>query len=48
MALIIIGLLLTYVTIYYSASHNNDKKKQKAWELKVIAVIWLAVGALIY
>jgi len=41
-----IGLPLFYVARYLSAP--EDKKKQKARDLKVIAIIWMAVGVMIY
>ena len=44
--LIGIGLPLFYVARYLSAP--EDKKKQKARDLKVIAIIWMAVGVMIY
>jgi len=44
--LIGIGLPLFYVARYLSAP--GDKKKQKARDLKVIAIIWMAVGVMIY
>jgi hypothetical protein len=44
--LIGIGLPLYYVARYLSAP--EDKKKQKARDLKVIAIIWMAVGMMIY
>ncbi len=44
--MIAIGLPLFYVGRYFSAP--EDKKKQKARDLKVIGIIWMAVGVLIY
>lgn len=44
--LIAVGLPLFYVGRYLSAP--EDKKKQKARDLKVIAIVWMAVGVLIY
>jgi hypothetical protein len=44
--LIAIGVPLFYVGRYLSAP--EDQKKQKAGDLKVIAVVWMAVGVLIY
>ena len=41
-----IGLPLFYVARYLSAP--EDKKKQKARDLKIIAIIWMAVGVMIY
>jgi hypothetical protein len=41
-----IGLPLFYVARYLSAP--EDKKKQKARDVKVIAIIWMAVGVMIY
>jgi hypothetical protein len=41
-----IGLPLFYIARYFSAP--DDKKKQKARDLKVIAIIWMAVGVMIY
>ena len=44
--LIGIGLPLSYVARYLSAP--EDKRKQKARDLKVIAIIWMAAGVMIY
>jgi hypothetical protein len=44
--LIAVGVPLFYVGRYLSAP--EDQKKQKARELKVIAIVWMAVGVLIY
>ncbi len=44
--LIAIGLPLFYLGRYFSAP--EDKKKQKAREIKEIAIIWMAVGVMIY
>ena len=44
--MIAVGLPLFYVGRYFSAP--EDKKKQKARDLKVIGIIWMAVGVLIY
>jgi uncharacterized membrane-anchored protein len=44
--LIAVGLPLFYIARYFSAP--EDKKKQKARDLKIIAVVWMAVGVLIY
>jgi len=41
-----IGLPLFYVARYLSAS--EDEKKRKARDVKVIAIIWMAVGVMIY
>ena len=46
LVLIGIGLPLFYVARYFSAP--EDKKKQKARDLKVIAIIWMAAGVMIY
>ena len=44
--LIGIGLPLFYIARYLSAP--EDQKKQKARDLKVIAIIWMVVGVMIY
>ncbi|MGA2158688.1 MAG: hypothetical protein ABSG90_05680 [Dehalococcoidia bacterium] len=44
--MIAIGLPLFYIASYLSAP--EDKKQQRAGYLKVIAVIWVAAGVLIY
>ncbi len=44
--LIGIGVPLFGVARYFSAP--EEKKKQKARGLKVIAIIWMAVGVMIY
>jgi hypothetical protein len=44
--MIAIGLPLFYVGRYFSAP--DDQKKQKARDVKVIAIIWMAVGVMIY
>jgi len=44
--LIGIGVPLFYLARYLSAP--EDKKKQKVRSLKVIAIVWMAVGVLIY
>ena len=44
--LIGIGLPLFYVARYLLAP--DDKKKQKARDMKVIAIIWMVVGVMIY
>lgn len=44
--LIAIGLPLFYIARYLLAP--GDKKRQKARDLKIIAVIWMSVGVLIY
>ncbi|MHB8086058.1 MAG: hypothetical protein ACYDHZ_09545 [Dehalococcoidia bacterium] len=44
--LIATGLPLFYVGRYLSAP--EDKKKQKARDLKVIGIVWMAIGVLIY
>ena len=44
--LIGIGLPLFYIARYLSAP--EDQKKQKARNLKVIAIIWMAAGVMIY
>ena len=44
--LIAIGVPLFYLARYLSAP--EDKKKQNARDLKVIAIVWMAVGVLIY
>ena len=44
--MIAIGVPLFYVGRYLSAP--DDKKKQKARDIKVIGIVWMAVGVLIY
>lgn len=44
--LIGIGLPLFYVARYLLAT--EDEKKQKARDVKVIAIIWMVVGVMIY
>ncbi len=44
--LIAVGLPLFFVGRYLSAP--EDKKKQKARDIKIIGIIWMAVGVLIY
>jgi uncharacterized protein YjeT (DUF2065 family) len=44
--MIAIGLPLFYLGRYFSAA--EDKKKQKARDLKVIGIIWMVAGVLIY
>ncbi len=44
--MISLGLPLFYVAGYLLAP--EDKKKQKAQDLKVIGIIWMVVGVLIY
>ena len=44
--MIAIGLPLFYVARYFSAP--EDKKKQKARDVKVIGIIWMVVGVMIY
>ena len=44
--LIAVGLPLYYLGRYFSAP--DSEKKQKAREIKEIAIIWMAVGAAIY
>jgi heme/copper-type cytochrome/quinol oxidase subunit 2 len=44
--MIAVGLPLFYVGRYLSAP--EDKKKQKARGLKIIGIVWMAVGVLIY
>jgi hypothetical protein len=44
--LIAIGLPLFYIARYLSAP--EDKKKRKARDLKIIAIIWMSIGVLIY
>lgn len=41
-----IGLPLFYIGRYLSAP--EDKKKQKARDVKVIGIIWMAAGVIIY
>jgi heme/copper-type cytochrome/quinol oxidase subunit 2 len=41
-----IGLPLFYVARYFLAP--EDKKKQKARDVKVIGIIWMVVGVMIY
>jgi uncharacterized membrane-anchored protein len=44
--MIAIGLPLFYVGRYFSAPESE--KKQKARDIKGIAIIWMAVGVMIY
>jgi heme/copper-type cytochrome/quinol oxidase subunit 2 len=44
--LIAIGVPLFYLARYLSAP--EDKKKQKVRSLKVLAIVWMTVGVLIY
>jgi heme/copper-type cytochrome/quinol oxidase subunit 2 len=44
--MIAIGLPLFYVGRYFRAP--EDEKKQKARDMQVIAIIWMAAGVLIY
>ena len=44
--MISIGISLFYVAIYLLAP--EDKKKQKAQEMKYIGIGWIIIGALIY
>jgi hypothetical protein len=44
--MIAIGLPLFYVARYLLAP--EDKKKQKARDVKVIGIIWMIVGVMIY
>jgi len=44
--MISIGISLFYVARYLLAP--EDKKKLKARDLKVIAIIWMAAGVMIY
>jgi hypothetical protein len=44
--LIAVGLPLFYVGRYLSAS--EDKKKQRARDIKSIGILWMAIGVLIY
>jgi len=44
--MIAIGLPLFYVARYLLAP--EDKKKQKARDVKVIGIIWMVVGVMIY
>jgi hypothetical protein len=45
-ALIAVGLPLFYVGRYLSAP--SDEKEQKARDIKIIAIVWMAAGFLIY
>jgi heme/copper-type cytochrome/quinol oxidase subunit 2 len=44
--LIAIGVPLFYLARYFSAP--EDKKKQKVRSLKVLAIVWMTVGVMIY
>jgi heme/copper-type cytochrome/quinol oxidase subunit 2 len=44
--LIAIGLPLFYLGRYFRAP--EDEKKQKARDVQIIAIIWMAAGVLIY
>jgi uncharacterized membrane-anchored protein len=44
--MISIGLPLFYVGRYFSAT--EDEKKRKARDLKIIGIIWMSVGLIIY
>jgi hypothetical protein len=44
--LIAVGLPLFYVGRYLSAP--SEEKKRKARDIKIIAIVWIAVGVLIY
>jgi hypothetical protein len=44
--MIAIGVPLFYLGRYLLAP--EDEKKRKAWGLKVIGIVWMAVGVLIY
>ncbi len=44
--LIAIGVPLFYLGKYFSAP--EDEKKRKARDIKIIAIVWMAVGVLIY
>jgi heme/copper-type cytochrome/quinol oxidase subunit 2 len=44
--LIAIGLPLFYLGRYFRAP--EDEKKQKARDVQVIAIIWMAAGVIIY
>jgi heme/copper-type cytochrome/quinol oxidase subunit 2 len=44
--MISIGISLFYVARYLLAPEN--KKKQKAQEIKHVGIVWIVVGALIY
>ncbi len=44
--LIAIGVPLFYLARYLSAP--EDKKKQKVRSLKVLAIVWMTVGVMIY
>ena len=44
--MIAIGLPLFYLGRYFSAS--EDEKKRKARDLKVIGIVWMSVGVIIY
>jgi heme/copper-type cytochrome/quinol oxidase subunit 2 len=44
--MIAIGLPLFYIGRYFSAP--EDEKKQKARDVQVIAIIWMAAGVIIY
>jgi len=44
--MIAIGLPLFYIGRYFRAS--EDEKKQKARDVQIIAIVWMAVGVIIY
>jgi heme/copper-type cytochrome/quinol oxidase subunit 2 len=44
--MIAIGLPLFYLGRYFSAAEKE--KKEKARDVKIIAIIWMAAGVLIY
>jgi uncharacterized protein YjeT (DUF2065 family) len=44
--LIAIGVPLFYLSRYLSAP--EDKKKRRALDLKIIGIVWMALGVVIY
>jgi hypothetical protein len=44
--LIAIGLPLFYLTRYFEAS--EDSKKQRVRDLRVIAIVWMSLGVIMY
>jgi len=46
LVMIAIGLPLFYVGRYFRAPENE--KKQKARDMQVVAIIWMAAGVMIY
>jgi len=46
MVMISIGISLFYVARYLLAP--EDKKKQKAQDMKYVGIVWIVIGAMIY